>query len=526
MPAVFAVAIVHDRVMKIAILMIVSCALLSCADAGAVTAQSPQTPVAVPIVSAPPVPTPAVEHKRLLEELAALRQKNEALALESKFADLRVELIDNQTNWFEIVTSSMIGLFGVLITVIVIFFALRFGKAAVAEAREELRKDREDIVQLLADAKASVAEIQTHRETAKQLIGDLKPGEVPTDPKVQADLREIADAALAKPRRDRSIDDYRALVMAAFLDKDWSAMERRSSAMIYMFEDDIDEESLCFALFNRAYALGELDQRAEAIAIYGEIVSRFSSSEHHDLQTQVAMALLNQGYELGALNRRAEALVIYDDIMTRFGKSHHPELQERVAKALVNKGIELAALNRRAEAITVCDDVVTHFGGNKRPELQEPVARALINKGLELGALDRKVDAITTYDDIVKRFGGSENPDLQTHVAKALVCKGVVLGALDRGTDALVTYDDVVARFGDSEHHGLQQQVAKALVCKGCDLGALDQGAEALIAYNDVVMRFAGSACPDLQKQVANALFNTACIHALDANVADSIETL
>jgi tetratricopeptide (TPR) repeat protein len=470
MSAVFAVAIVHGHVMKIAIPLIVSCALLSCADAGAVTAQSPQTPVAVPIVSAPPARTPAVEQARLLEELSDLRQKTEALELEGKFADLRVELIDSQTSWFEILTSSMIGLFGVLITVIVIFFALRFGKAAVAEAREELRTDRKDIEQLLADAKVSVAQIHAHRETAKELIGDTKPGEVPTDPKVQADLRSIAKDALAKPRRDRTLDDYRALVMAAFLEEDWLAMERRSSAMIYMFEDEIDEDSLCFALCQRGYALGKLGRLSEAFTTNDEVVSRFGSSEDPATQKQVAMALFNKGVALSALDRRADAITAYDDLAMRFGRSKLPDLQKPVAMALVNKGVSLNALDRRAEAVTAYDEVVRCFAESAFPALQEQVAMALLNKGVALVALDRRADAIVTYDEIVQLFGGSEHLDLQDQVGKALLNKGASLGALDRQADAILAYDEVVQRFGGSEYPDLQDQVAMALVNKGASL--------------------------------------------------------
>lgn len=54
------------------------------------------------------------------------------LRYERDVASIRADLLDSQSSWFEILISAMIGLFGVLISVIVIYFAFRFGNAAVA----------------------------------------------------------------------------------------------------------------------------------------------------------------------------------------------------------------------------------------------------------------------------------------------------------------------------------------------------------------------------------------------------------
>jgi hypothetical protein len=48
---------------------------------------------------------------------------------------------------------------------------------------------------------------------------------------------------------------------------------------------------------------------------------------------EVANALVNKGITLGALDRSAEAIAVYDDLLARFSTATELPLREQVAKA-------------------------------------------------------------------------------------------------------------------------------------------------------------------------------------------------
>ena len=90
---------------------------------------------------------------RMAEQLEQLKQQTEEARYAKDIAEMKLAVLDSQTSWFEILTSSMIGLFGALITVVVIFFTIRFGneakRAAIEAAKGALAKERGEIQTLL-----------------------------------------------------------------------------------------------------------------------------------------------------------------------------------------------------------------------------------------------------------------------------------------------------------------------------------------------------------------------------------------
>lgn len=96
-------------------------------------------------------------------QIADLTRQAEEARYAKDIADIKATILQSQTSWFETLTSSMIGLFGVLITVVLIYFAIRFGREAVAEAKlaatQDLEAERKEIQSLLDQAKAAVAQI-------------------------------------------------------------------------------------------------------------------------------------------------------------------------------------------------------------------------------------------------------------------------------------------------------------------------------------------------------------------------------
>jgi tetratricopeptide (TPR) repeat protein len=372
--------------------------------------------------SPPAAQEPAAEHQpataaaALAQRLREAERRNAELRYERDIAKIHADLIDRQTSWFEL----LIAAFALVVTVVVIYFSFRFGKAAVAEATREIAAERKEIEQLLEKARAAVDAIKGHEQSAEAIVARLQPGKGPQDKTEQKTLRDIASTALRKPIRERTADDYRALVVTAAIDRDWQEMERHATAMRLLFAD-ADAKSLVFALINYAFALGETGRPAEAIAVYEDVVARFGNSDDPVLREQVANALFNKGVALGQMGRPAEAIAVYDDVLARFGDSDDPVLRERVASALVNKGVALGKTGRGDEAIAAYDDVVARFGDSDDPVLRKPVAKALVNKAFALGQMGRPAEAMAVYDDVVARFGNSDDPVLREQVARALV---------------------------------------------------------------------------------------------------------
>lgn len=346
---------------------------------------------------------------KLEERIAKLEESLQDEKYAKDMANIRADLIESQRDWYAV----LMTLLGIAVAGTTIFFTLRFGSAAVSAAKAEIIEQKAAIDSQLSEAaklneqaRKLVEEISDHANQAKALIDGLSPGEVPTDDQQRETISDVAQRALAKPRRERTLDDYKALVIHAMIEKDWVAAERRAQAITYLFEG-ADPESIAFAQFHRAYALGELSRHDDAIAAYEELIYHFGKTDLPALQEPVAKALLNKGFTLGALGRHDDEIAAYDELIDHFGKSDLPVLQERVAKALFNKGSTLGELGRHDDAIAVYDELTARFGNTDLPALQEPVTRALFNLacGHALAKdVAKSIDALKRWYDKVGSF--------------------------------------------------------------------------------------------------------------------------
>ena len=65
------------------------------------------------------------------------------------------------------------------------------------------------------------------------------------------------------------------------------------------------------------------------------MVTRLGTATELQPRELVAKALINKGVALGLLDRRVEAIAVYDDVLARFGAATELPLRELVAKARV-----------------------------------------------------------------------------------------------------------------------------------------------------------------------------------------------
>ena len=230
---------------------------------------------------------------------------------------------------------------------------------------------------------------------------------------------------------------------------------------------DISNEVTAGMIFIKALAYSEMGNSEMAIAIYSEVVERFSNDNTLNVQSTVVRALLNKGYQQGLLGEVEVEIEIYDEIVERFGNNDALVIQRPVAMALDNKSNREARFGKNEAAIATSGEIINRFGASDEPMFQVIVAKALFNIGYQKGEFDEKNEAILAYDEVVKRFGDNSLPKVQVEVAKALIMKGATQIALGETMAAIAAYDDVVERFEDSDESEFRIQIARALIGKG-----------------------------------------------------------
>ncbi len=396
-----------------------------------------------------PAQSPAVNAQALAEREQALASrataidKREAEEIQRRaLLEARAAIEDASHSRLEVIggwLGGIIGLFGVLITVIVLVLAFRTERsaitAAVQAAKDEIQTEREDIArvgeearivadgakaelaQQLSDVRGMIEVIRGHRTDAENMSADLQKavsaalsGTLASIE--QTELLNQADADIGdKAIRDLTEFEFEVRMAAAGANGAYQTVIDLAVTMRQLFPSDHVQAT---ALFTQGWALGELDRRADAIAAYDDLIARFGDSDQMALRIPVAMALFNKGNDLGKLDRRAEAVAVFDDLIARFGTGDQLELREPVARALIGKGSSLIKLGRPADSIATLDEVIARLGKSDEPALREQISLALFNKSCAL-ALQRQVtETIATLRLWVERTGKFDCDAVQT----------------------------------------------------------------------------------------------------------------
>jgi tetratricopeptide (TPR) repeat protein len=320
------------------------------------------------------------ETRRLEEEAReasararAAEQANQSAQRELSLQEARTELQDQAYSRLEI----LIGVFGVLITILVIFFALRTEKAAVTAARAGVEDIREKLEKRLAEAETLLEKIRGHKTEAEEIISGLRPGEPPRTKEDLKAVAEVARAALAKPPRDRSAAEYSAIITDFLTRNKWVEMLEAAQQMRLLHQGD---EDFTFASISEAHALRQLRLFEKAIKVYDDVVDRFGAAKELKRLELVAGVLANKGSTLAAWKGYDDAITAYNDIIIRFGETQEPALRKWIATALNNIGFSLGALERHPEAVAAFDDVIARFGSAPELPLREQVAKAYYYK--------------------------------------------------------------------------------------------------------------------------------------------------
>ena len=294
-----------------------------------------------------------------------------------------------------------------LITIIVIFFAIRtknearleaqnvakdeiekIGNQYKAELKSQAEKAFNQLQDIVREAESRLSKIkETHKETEtlnkrlKEQLSDvikkkvLEPGEDPLSkqPDLKDTLAQEVKNINDKPIEERTFNDWTTLLL-----HNW-AQERYQEALTYAehsLKTGSTDEQMAQALVNKGVVLGQLQRPEDELAAYEEVIRRMGDRPELPLLERVAKALVNKGITLGQLQRPEEALAAYEEVIRRMGDRPELPLLERVAAALVNKGELFIQQKRFQEARIILHQVIDKFSPIQHQGIQIEVSRA------------------------------------------------------------------------------------------------------------------------------------------------------
>ncbi len=180
------------------------------------------------------------------------------------------------------------------------------------------------------------------------------------------------------------------------------------------------------ALTRKAYSLARLGQPQAAIAANQLHVTVYGDDLSQSIQKDVALALSNTAVELNKLGRHTAEIAIYDQIVLRYSSNELAYLRERVAKALYAKGLTLcsdqAGLAGDVTAgLAVYAALIDRFLHDELAVVRLQAAQALVSTGLKLRSLQRDQEAITAYQRLLEVCDTDSDPEIRSQCVRARV---------------------------------------------------------------------------------------------------------
>ena len=354
--------------------------------------------------------------------------------------------------------------------------------AAVKAAGDELKSEKTRIGEQLVEAQRLLDSIKAHETTARSIIDNLKPGEVPKTVEDRTTVEAAAVKASAKPPRERSASDFRAVVIDDLMREDWEALIRDARAMSYFYADE--PENLVFALFQLGWALEQAGKREEAIQVYTQVagIGGIKSPETKE-------------YVIGALYNKACLI------------SEDKDNPEKVEEAL--------GLLDQAIAETDSDETMSSW-----------LASSMVNKAAILSERGDTVEATRVNETMLARFESNNDEWFLQRRLMAQVNRInnlITLGKIDEAHQAAeVALDFYSSKEGLADHPAL----AVLMSIQSEALIARKDWKAAREILTDLVARFSESANPIVETAITSAFYNLACGHAVEGKVRPAVAAL
>lgn len=302
---------------------------------------------------------------------------------------------------------------------------------AARAASEEARRASENASAQSAQARDDAADIKANAARMRELRREVEgfapaaPGDrKPLTAEQEAKVDKLATAVSAEPVINRTAADYRILALDAEVKKDWNALLAAARAMQGVATDAPDD--MAWGAFAEAVALGKLGRPADGEAAYVSMIADFRSSEQLVVMELVAKAINNRAVVMISDGRKAEAAALLEDLDKRYSVSGEPVIAKQLALALNNKAIALADLGRDGDSLACYQSVIDRFGSATAPPVLVQVAMAMRFKGLRLSEMKLPGDALAAYDAMIVRFEGSDVAEIKSEVAIARLARGLL----------------------------------------------------------------------------------------------------
>ena len=219
-------------------------------------------------------------------------------------------------------------IFAILITVVILFFALRYESIAKQQADSEVKKwiDEKADKEFEPKVKEYLNKLQ---EKSESILQSIQEEAVEIKNKY---IKEVDRATELNKKHQKDIDLFKKMYTNSEKEeaeenvKDLKTIEKKD----YSFSD-------WYRLFLLEYMKNEFDKALDYIE---KAIGKTDSND------ELSMALVTKAITLGRLDRSEDAIKTYDEVVERFGKSENESLLEQVASALVNK-IEIFLISGR-----------------------------------------------------------------------------------------------------------------------------------------------------------------------------------
>ncbi|WP_158298988.1 tetratricopeptide repeat protein [Sphingomonas psychrotolerans] len=257
----------------------------------------------------------------------------------------------------------LIGLFGLLLTILVIGFGFRTEKAAAKAAQAEIADRRKEIDAIIDSAKAAAtlalkaadaaqqaatsagdhaASVEAQAQEAAERMTALREAAKDIPPKISP--LEIIDT---NPNKARSLDDIFRLTALAERAKNWELYANLNKEIIS--HPDTEMASKATALFNLGLSFGKIGKTDQEIETYSRVIENYSDYEDDDIQDTVARSLIYRSLSFGIKENFVKEVAGYNEVIERYENSS-AELKKYAGEAYYWKAA-LAAENGKVREV-------------------------------------------------------------------------------------------------------------------------------------------------------------------------------
>ena len=488
--------------------------------------------------------------------------ENRTHALERRNAILEAKSDLQESSYARI--EILIGGLGILLTAIVVFFALRTERTSIAAARSEISKDKERLIQdlqrdaaeelekmrsrfsseieiaksdlnnKLADIEALISNLKTKKRNAEVIVAAIEENyetqnssfekpQIETEPTPKGpnstDSNIIAGGTFDGTQNTDDIE--RELRNSARLE-DWQRVIELSEGILDQNKETVPVAIALNALALAQRRLGNADKSAKTLQ---QLVDLTSNSESPELRSRNISAKLLMANSLAEDAKFSQAIDLYNTVITNLEQEKEFETEELYSAALIFKGIALTEMKDRQGALQAYQQVEQKFKNSNDVRVQKNVVSALNQMGLTLAALGENDQELKVYEQIDGLFAKSNAPELKRPFAQTLFQRSHAEILNGNPEAAIATLEEIDKKFRTTDDEEIQAIASMANINKGLLIEQSGDIGKALALFDRVVMRHIGTNSPKLIPPLALAMLHKGATLFASRRIEEAIAT-